>query len=136
MITCETHIRVRYSETDQMGIVHHSQFLNWLECARIELLDKIEMPYTQLEANGCRLPVLNVHVQYKRPAKFDDRILTRVTLRELPRARLELNYEIRRQDTVLATAMTHHAFTGPNGQVIRPPQQFIVALKRHWSTES
>jgi acyl-CoA thioester hydrolase len=135
MITCETCVRVRYSETDQMGIVHHSQFLNWLECARIELLDQIEMPYSQLEATGCSLPVLSVQVQYHRPAKFDDRISTRVILKELPRARMELHYEIRRLDTVLSTAITRHAFTGTNGQVIRPPKRFMIALRQHWLTD-
>lgn len=132
MITCETCVRVRYSETDQMGIVHHSQFLNWLECARIGLLDKIDMPYTQLEAAGCSLPVLSVHVQYHRPAKFDDRIMTRAILKKLPRARMELHYEIHRLDTLLATAMTQHAFTGAHGQVIRPPKRFMLALRQHW----
>ena len=118
-----------------MGIVHHSQFLNWLECARIELLDQIEMPYAQLEATGCSLPVLSVQVQYHRPAKFDDRISTRVILKELPRARMELHYQISRLDTLLATAMTRHAFTGVNGQVIRPPKRFMVALRQHWHTD-
>ena len=133
MIVCETAIRVRYSETDQMGIVHHSQYLNWLECARIELLDQVGMPYAQLEASGCSLPVLHVQVQYQRSAKFDDQLITRVTLKALPRARMELHYEIYRHDTLIATATSCHAFIGANGQAIRPPKLFVSALEKHWT---
>ncbi len=132
MITCENSVRVRYSETDKMGIVHHSQYLNWLECARIDLLDQIEMPYTQLEAAGCFMPVLSLQIEYKRPAKFDDRATTRVSLQEIPSARMELHYEIRSRKELLATATSRHAFTSTKGNAIRPPKQLMAALRKHW----
>ena len=132
MITCENSVRVRYSETDKMGIVHHSQYLNWLECARIELLDQIEMPYRQLEASGCFMPVLSVQIQYLRPAKFDDRITTRVSLLASPSARMELDYEIRCREELLATAMSCHAFTGNKGHAIRPPKELVAAIRKYW----
>lgn len=133
MITCENSVRVRYSETDKMGIVHHSQYLNWLECARIELLDQIEMPYKQLEASGCFMPVLSLQIQYRRPAKFDDRITTRVSLSAVPSARIKIDYEILSVEELLATATSCHAFTCTKGHAIRPPKELLAAIRKHWT---
>ncbi|MFT5837368.1 MAG: acyl-CoA thioester hydrolase, partial [Candidatus Azotimanducaceae bacterium] len=74
MIHTISTIRVRYAETDRMDVVYHSNYLIWFETARIQMLDQIGIPYREIEARGLFLPVLTVSAEYKRPARFDDRI--------------------------------------------------------------
>jgi acyl-CoA thioester hydrolase len=78
------------------------------------------------------MPVLSLQIEYKRPAKFDDRVTTRVSLQEIPSAHMELRYEIRSRKELLATAASRHAFTSTKGNAIRPPKQLMAALRKHW----
>jgi len=74
MVKDVTSIRVRYQETDKMGIAYHGNYFTWLEVARIHLLDSINCPYSKLEEEGYFLPVISCSCEFKNPAKFDDRI--------------------------------------------------------------
>lgn len=97
MIRSETTVRVRYAETDMMGIVYHGSYVPWLECARIQLLDDLGCPYRELEAMGVRLPVVEIHCRYRESARFDDRVRVSAEIRELPRARITIHYRLTRE---------------------------------------
>jgi acyl-CoA thioester hydrolase len=114
-------VTVRYAETDMMGIVYHANFLPWFEVGRTTLLKEIGVPYKKLEADGFRLPVLEVEAKYLRPALYDDTLEIVTTLRERPLLRIYLEYEVRRGDELLATGKTAHAFVDRDGKPVRPP---------------
>lgn len=124
MITSRSEVVVRYAETDMMGIVYHGSYLPWFEIGRTTLLREHGLPYRQLEADGYFLPVLEVHVKYVRPAKYDDTITIVTTLSEKPTLRIRLKYEVLRGETLLATGETVHAFIDRQGKPVRPPASF------------
>lgn len=132
MLKTESLIRVRYAETDQMGFVYHSNYLIWMEAARIEMLDHWGMPYRQMEADGFLLPVLEAHVQYHRPARFDDRIVVEVEIREKPIIRWKIHYRIYRQgeNVNLVTGFTQHAFIDSSGRPVKPPEYFREKIRQ------
>jgi len=129
MIRTETAIRVRYVETDAMGFVHHANYLSWFELARIEMLDAINLSYKELETAGYYLPVLGVAITYRKPAYFDDRLIVVCYVRDLPRLQIKIEYEIFREETLLATGSTDHAFINKEGRPIRPPKNFVDGFK-------
>ena len=132
MIHTISHIRVRYAETDRMNVVYHSNYFVWFETARIDMLDKIGMPYREIESNGFHLPVLTANAEYKRPAFFDDRLSIHLYMRDKPRARFQLYYEVQRDDTLLATGATSHGFMDENGKGLRPPEDFLTKIDAAW----
>ena len=91
-------LRVRYAETDQMGVVYHVHYLNWFEIGRTELIRDLGMPYRSIEAKGLLLPVLEVSAAYRQPARYDDRIAIYTRIGDFTNVRLEFAYEIRRLD--------------------------------------
>jgi len=129
MIESESQIRVRYVETDAMGIVHHSNFVNWLELARIEMMDNIGLPYVELEKQDALMPVLEVYIKFLSPAYFDDRITIKLFVPECPNARCIVEYKIFRGTTLLAEAKTLHAFINRKGRPIKPPSIFLETMK-------
>ena len=135
MIRNETSIRVRYIETDAMGFAHHANYLAWFEHSRIEFMDALNMPYKDMEANGYLLPVLGANLKYKKPAHFDDQLTVVCMAREKPRIRLTMEYEVYRDQTLIATGSTEHAFMNPEGQPIRPPQAFLELFEKHLKSD-
>jgi acyl-CoA thioester hydrolase len=128
MLRACTPISVRYAETDMMGIVYHGAYLPWLEVGRTALLREHGLPYRELEAEGYRLPVLELGVKYHRPALYDDTVEVHTTLREKPSVRIRLEYELRRGEDLLVTAWTLHAFIDRAGHPVRPPPRFVAAI--------
>lgn len=126
MIRNATPVSVRYAETDMMGVVYHANYLPWFEIGRTALLKDIGIPYRELEAAGYRLPVLEVSVRYKRPARYDDLLEIVTVLKERPLVRIRLEYEVRRGDELLATGATVHAFVDREGAITRPPAWVIA----------
>src|SRR5258708_34834772 len=116
MITSLSQISVRYAETDMMGVVYHGSYLPWFEIGRTTLLKELGLPYRQLEADGFRLPVLEIAVKYLRPAVYDDLLTIVTTMREKPVLRIRLDYEVRRGEELLATGETTHAFIDLQGR--------------------
>lgn len=96
-------IRVRYAETDQMGVVHHGNYAQYLELARIEWLDQFGISYKKMEEEGVMLPVYDLHFRFLHPAKFEDILKVETRLRELPSARIRFDYSIYNQDGKLLT---------------------------------
>jgi acyl-CoA thioester hydrolase len=129
MIQSRVQVTVRYAETDMMGIVYHGSYLPWFEIGRTALLKEHGISYRELEADGYRLPVLEVRVKYLRPAFYDDLLTIVTTLGEKPVLRIELAYEVRRGDELLATGQTAHAFVDREGRPVRPPPVFIQRMQ-------
>ena len=128
MIQSRSQVTVRYAETDMMGIVYHANYLPWFEIGRTQLLKELGLPYRQLEAEGYRLPVLEVSAKYSRPATYDD-VLTIVTyLREKPFLRIRLDYQVFRGDELLATGESVHAFVDLQGRPVRPPASVVAVM--------
>jgi acyl-CoA thioester hydrolase len=113
--------RVRYAETDAMGIAHHSSFVLWMEMGRTEFMRAYGFTYRQLEEMGVLLPVLEINLRYRQPAVYDDELRITTWVEELTRVRIKLVYTITRiADNVLLTeAFSLHTFAGPGGRPIR-----------------
>ena len=103
-------IKVRYCETDQMGLVHHGNYINYFEEARIAWISNLGLLYSEMEKSGIILPVSKLNVSYLRPAYFDDDLVVNVELAELPTSRLIFNYTIKNKDEVIVTGTTVLAF--------------------------
>ena len=101
MLKTEYKIEVRYYETDQMGIVHHSNYIRYFECGRSDLLKQIGLPLEKIEESGIMLPVLSVECRYRVPARLGDVLTVVSIIDEMPRARLPIKSEIYSQDGVL-----------------------------------
>ena len=95
MFTTETQIRVRYAETDQMGVVYHSNFFPYFESARAESIRQLGFTYADMEKMGVIMPVVDVHCRYLRPAKYDDLLTIKTILKELPtHHKIEFHHEV------------------------------------------
>lgn len=118
-----TRLRVRYAETDQMGVVYHGNYFAWFEVGRVELLREVGWSYKALEADGFSLPVIEATCQYRHPARYDDWLEIRTTGRMTSPLRVEFTYELVRveDDRVLATARTTHVAVTPEGKPCRLP---------------
>jgi acyl-CoA thioester hydrolase len=123
-------IRVRYAETDQMGIAHHAEYLAWFEVGRTDLLRECGMTYRELEADGVRLPVIEASVRYLKPVFYDDVLQVRTELTALGGARMGFSYEVRREGTEgpLATGATAHATVDGRGRPRRIPESLRRSL--------
>jgi acyl-CoA thioester hydrolase len=106
MFTTETRIRVRYAETDQMGVVYHSNFFPYFESARTESIRELGFTYADMEKMGVIMPVVDVHCRYFRPARYDDLLTIRTSLKELPlQHKIEFHHEVyNEKEEHLATA--------------------------------
>jgi acyl-CoA thioester hydrolase len=118
--------RVRYVECDPMGVVHHSVYPIWLEIARTELLRRTGISYAQLEAAGTFIVVVDLHLKFKKPARYDDLLRITATLKTLGPVRLEHLYEIHRDDELLATATTTLACVNRQGQLVPVPDALLT----------
>ncbi len=114
-------VKVRYAETDQMGIVHHSVYAVYFEEARVEYLSHVGKPYGELEREGVLLPLLELHVRFIKPARFEDVLEIEVSP-FIKGARLFVDYTVYREGEKIAEGRTVHAFTGPDLRPMRPPE--------------
>jgi acyl-CoA thioester hydrolase len=128
MIVSRTSVSVRYAETDMMGVVYHANYLAWFEVGRTQLLRECGVVYKDLEAQGFRLPVIEVGAKYLRPALYDDTVTIVTTLAEKPLLRIRLDYEVRRGEERLVTGFTVHGFINLQGEPVRPPAAFRTRM--------
>lgn len=95
MLTSETKIRVRYAETDQMGVVYHSNYFPYFEVARVESFRQLGISYAEIEKMGMIMPVVDVHAKYLRPALYDDLLTIKTSVKELPlHHKIEFHHEV------------------------------------------
>jgi acyl-CoA thioester hydrolase len=134
MIKNTSEIRVRYADTDQMKFVYYGKYFEYFEQGRSDLLRSIDLPYSQVEELGYFLPVIEAHAVYKKPARYDDLLLVTCILKEVPVAKVRIDYEVRREGETdpLAEGYTVHSFLNVvTGKASRAPAQFIEAIERH-----
>jgi acyl-CoA thioester hydrolase len=111
-----TPIRVRYAETDAMGIVHHAVYPVWMELGRSDFLRELGQSYAEWEAQGVMMSVGELQVKYRIPAKYDELVEVRTWLAEAGRRKIVFAYEITRDGARLAEGRTTHLVTGPDGR--------------------
>ena len=126
----EIQIRVRYGETDQMGVVHHGNYALYLEMGRIEWLRKLGISYKTMEENGIMLPVVSMNFNFKKSAIYDDLIYVKTILKKTPTVRLEFDYEIRNKaGEILTIAETTLVFIDTKtNRPTRAPQYLLDAI--------
>ena len=122
-------LRVRFAETDQMGVAHHSAYVVWLEAARIEWLRDRGLDYRRLEEAGVALAVSALSVQYLKSSRFDDVLTIDAEMTELRSRRARFRYVIRRGDERVATADTLHTPVTPAVRATRLPGEWLGRLQ-------
>jgi len=127
----ETKIRVRYGETDQMGVVYHANYAVYFEVGRTEWLREFGLSYSDMEADGVKLPVISLSVKYKNSVRYDDVLKVKTILKKMPTASIEFDYELRNQsDILLATGNTILAFIDiKRNRPTRCPKYFLDKLR-------
>lgn len=115
-LTHQTSVRVRYAETDQMGIVYHSNYLIWFEVGRAELLRNVGLAYTIFEEQGLAVAVVEANCRYRRPALYDDELIIETSLESFSSRKLTFTYKVLRDNTLLAEGTTVHVFIDRSGR--------------------
>ncbi len=116
---------VQYYETDRMGITHHSNYIRWMEEARVDFLSQIGWDYARLEEMGIISPVLNVSCDFKKTTTFSDQVSISVSIKEFKGVKLHLAYEMKDKDgNVVCLAASSHAFLNTEGRPIRMKQEY------------
>jgi acyl-CoA thioester hydrolase len=124
-----TDLRVIYGDTDQMGVVYYANYLRFFEASRNEFIRAKGLRYRDFEAEyGLRLPVIEAHVSYKQPARYDDVVTVEISLGEVRRASARFDYRLLRGEELLATGHTMHACVDLEGRVRRMPQELLARL--------
>ena len=125
MIRTQYKHSVQYYETDKMGIAHHSNYIRWMEEARVDFFTKVGWPYKELEEIGFVSPVVSVECRYRMPSKFADVITVSVSLEEYKGARIRFAYTMANQDGALVCeASSEHCVLGGSGRPIRLNRAF------------
>ena len=125
-------LRVRYSETDQMGYCYYGNYAQYFEVGRVEALRGVGMSYKSLEERRYMLPVSTLDVQYKAPAKYDDLLKIETRITEMKGARLIFDYTIRIEDRIIATGRTTLVFVSKDDmRPTQPPTDFTQLLSKY-----
>ena len=131
MIKGEFKLRVRYSDTDQMGYVYYGRYASFYEVARVELFRNLGFSYKRLEEEGIGMPVIDMETKYILPVKYDEEITIITTIKETPSSKIIFYYEIHNEDNVLAnTAKTILTFINlSTKRPVRTPKKLIELIK-------
>ncbi len=123
--------RVRFVETDMMGVVHHANYLRWFEMGRVEYLRQAGVYLLELMAAGILFPITDVSCSYRASARFDDCVAVETTMAELSKVKMVFTYRVVREadGALLATGSTRNAFTDEAGKVIRLPAEYYDRLQ-------
>jgi len=126
----DVEIRVRYAETDQMGVAYYANYLVWFEVGRSEFCRKRGFRYADLEALGYKLVVSDVNCRYRNPARYDEAIVVRTRLKGVNKRMITFGYQILRKDQaeVLAEGETRHICVDSNGKTKSIPEKFLACL--------
>jgi acyl-CoA thioester hydrolase len=129
----ETRVRVRYAETDQMGVVYHSNYLIWFEVGRVELIRQLGLNYRQMEEEGCGIAVVDVHARYKAPARYDDELVIETRLLAARGAVVRFGYRILRvpDSLLLCEGETMHVVVGMDMKKRSLPPKYAERFAAH-----
>ncbi|MBK8792907.1 MAG: acyl-CoA thioesterase [Holophaga sp.] len=123
-----TAIRVRYAETDAMGIVHHSVYPIWMELGRSDFLREQGQSYAEWERQGVMMSVAEIFVKFRSPARYDEMVQVRTQLLEANRRKIVFGYEISRDGVRLVEGRTVHVVTGPDGRARILPDHLLALV--------
>jgi len=124
----DTQIRVRYAETDAMGIVHHAVYPVWMELGRSDMLRSMGQGYAEWEAQGYMMAVSSIELTYRAPARYDELVTVRTRVLEAGRRRIAFGYEITRDGVRLVEGRTVHLVTGPDGRSRTLPDPMLALV--------
>ena len=129
-------LKARYYETDQMGIIHHSNYIRWMEEARIDMLNQLGYPYRRFEEMGYISPVLHAECEYKKSVKFDDEVKIVVSLQDFGKVKFTLRYDIYNMSEggcLSACGVTRHCFLNKDGRPVmmnKEMKEFSETMKK------
>jgi acyl-CoA thioester hydrolase len=128
----EIQVRVRYSETDQMGVVYHGSYIPYFEIGRVEWLRKLGVSYKNMEQDGIALPIVSMHINYKKPARYDEVLNVKTTLKKHASVKIEFDCEIKNErGDLLTTAHFILVFVDiKTGRPLSPPDYIKTILEK------
>lgn len=134
MIKTETTLRVRYGETDQMGFVYYGVYAQYYEVGRVEAMRSLGFSYREMEESGILMPVINLTVNYKKPALYDDEVRIVTSVREMPGVRITFHYEcFNQKNDLLNTGSVTLVFIDKiKNRPMQPPPWFMNVLQKHF----
>ena len=134
MYISETTVRVRYAETDRMGYVYYGNYTLYYEVGRVEALRQLGTSYKEMEDNGIMLPVYSCNIKYLKPALYDDLLIIKTFIKELPTAKISFDYEIyNQQNELINSANTLLVFINMStNKPCRAPKSFLEKIKKYF----
>jgi acyl-CoA thioester hydrolase len=128
----ETTLKVRYAETDAMGVVHHAVHFVWFEAARVDFLDQAGLPYAELERRGFFLPVTDAGCRYSKPVRFGETVRVRVRIVRLTKVGMRIQYEVFRSSdgAKSAAGYTVHPVVNRESKIVRMPDDLGLIFER------
>ena len=132
MYTHKTELRVRYEETDQMGVVYYSNYLVWFEVGRAEYIRSLGTSYREFERRGVHIVVAEAYCKYEFPARYDDIVIIRTNLSEIGSRSMKYTYTVLRKADrkLIASGHTTHVFVGKNGKSMKIPKWVLGYIKK------
>lgn len=134
MKKAQSALRVRYGETDKMGVVYYANYIAWFEIGRSALLMEAGYPYRALEKDGCILPVVETYCKYRSPAYYDDRLTIETWITRLTKRDITFWYQIKRDKRLIAEGFTRHIPVNPEGKRIHLPSSLLSLLAPYMET--
>ena len=131
-VVCESRLRVRYAETDQMGVVYHANHFIWFEIGRVELMRQLGFAYRDMERDhGCFIPVGDARCRYKAPARYDDEIIVRTWLKNVRESVIHFGYKLIRagDGEVLAEGETTHMILDAKMKATALPPDILLVFR-------
>ena len=126
----ETRVRVRYAETDQMGVVYHSNYLIWFEVGRVELIRQMGLDYKRMEIEeGCGIAVVEVNCRYLAPARYDEELVVRTRITGARGSVVKFGYEIVRDGELLCKGSTTHVVVDKEMKKTLMPERYAAAFR-------
>jgi len=131
LVVSESRIRVRYAETDQMGVVYHSNYFIWFEVGRVELMRQLGISYREMEQDGCLIAVVDARCRYKSPARYDDELIVRTHLKNVRETMVHFSYELVRvgDETLLAEGETTHIVIDKQMKIRPLPEKYMSVFR-------
>ncbi|MDB9963968.1 acyl-CoA thioesterase [Vicingaceae bacterium] len=133
MIKSKTTLRVRYSETDQMGFVYYGNYPQYLEIGRVDALKSVGISYRSMEESGYGLPVKYLVIRYHNAALYDDELVITTHVINMPTNKITFDYEIYRGEDLIITAQTTLFFVDASKRACRPPVDFREKMKAYFN---
>ncbi len=135
MIKTETTLRVRYGETDQMGFVYYGVYAQYYEVGRVEAMRTLGFSYKAMEESGVLMPVINLTINYKKPAKYDDEVRIVTSVKQMPGVRITFDYECFNQENELLNtgSVTLVFIDKEKNKPMQPPTWFLEAFKKKFN---